>query len=62
MTINAHNAMFILVISKPNETSMNLRLVIFLLLFMLSQTELAVTEFVSANVLCPVIVSFAFYS
>ena len=61
MTINAHNAMFILVISKPNETSMNLRLVIFLL-FMLSQTELAVTEFVSANVLCPVIVSFAFYS
>ena len=49
MTINAHNAMFILVISKPNETSMNLRLVIFLLLFMLSQTELAVTEFVSAN-------------
>ena len=61
MTINAHNAMFTLVISKPNETSMNLRLVIFLL-FMLSQTELAVTEFVSANVLCPVIVSFAFYS
>ena len=61
MTINAHNAMFTLVISKPNETSMNLRLVIFLL-FMLSQTELAVTEYVSADVLGTILVSFAKYS
>ena len=61
MTINAHNAMFTLVISKPNETSMNLRLVIFLL-FMLSQTELAVTEFVSTNILGTILVSFAKYS